>query len=245
MIQPSHEASTTASRTDVLLDAVRRSLEMLDLHNVFACGGTTDVDLTSIGREHGAPSESAVETRRREFAAGRLYAREALNALGLQGATIRRGDHGEPIWPRGITGSISHSAGLCLVVATPDTAVRSIGIDIEVATSLEPGLWPALCSAHELATLRHAANPAIAGRRVLELFSAKEAGYKCQFPMTGEFIDFPAATVHFEANRGRFLIELERPFHDLVGPSPIRGVLATVDDFVVSVALIARGGQGR
>ena len=49
--------------------------------------------------------------RRAEFTAGRACARTALARLGLPTAPVLAGRAGEPRWPAGVTGSITHCAG--------------------------------------------------------------------------------------------------------------------------------------
>ena len=63
------------------------------------------------------PAEEAVvrtagPRRRAEFTAGRACARAALAALGLPAAPVLAGRAGEPRWPAGVTGSITHCAGV-------------------------------------------------------------------------------------------------------------------------------------
>src|SRR5580704_7182950 len=53
----------------------------------------------------------AVEKRRREFITGRACARGALAQLGMGPVAIPSGERGEPCWPVGIVGSITHCAG--------------------------------------------------------------------------------------------------------------------------------------
>ena len=50
--------------------------------------------------------DKAIASRRREFAAGRACAREALAKLGLPPVPILRGEKREPLWPQGIVGSL-------------------------------------------------------------------------------------------------------------------------------------------
>src|SRR6516225_8640665 len=88
--------------------------------------------------------EPAVRTagprRRAEFTAGRRCAREALARLGLPAAPVLAGRAGEPRWPAGVTGSITHCAGYraCAVARTAD--VTALGIDAEPDARLPAGL---------------------------------------------------------------------------------------------------------
>ncbi|PZS40918.1 MAG: 4'-phosphopantetheinyl transferase, partial [Pseudonocardiales bacterium] len=53
----------------------------------------------------------AVDKRRREFRTVRHCARQALRQLGLPPAPVLRGERGEPKWPAGVVGSMTHCAG--------------------------------------------------------------------------------------------------------------------------------------
>ena len=53
----------------------------------------------------------AVDKRRREFRTVRHCARQALRQLGLPPAPVLRGERGEPRWPAGVVGSMTHCAG--------------------------------------------------------------------------------------------------------------------------------------
>src|SRR5207244_6786257 len=63
---------------------------------------------------------------------GRAAAREALARLGHVGdEPIGRGAGGEPLWPEGIVGAISHSGELAVAVVGRRTDFAGIGIDLE------------------------------------------------------------------------------------------------------------------
>ena len=78
---------------------------------------------------------SAVEKRRREFAAGRACARNALAKLGMPEVAIPRGAHGEPVWPAGAVGSITHCDGFCACAVARRELIWSVGIDAEPAVT--------------------------------------------------------------------------------------------------------------
>src|SRR5712691_12919940 len=87
----------------------------------------------------GAPLFAAEQTalagaggrRLAEFATGRACARAALAGLGVPAAAIMPGACGEPLWPAGSTGSITHCAGYRACAAGPAAAVAAVGIDAE------------------------------------------------------------------------------------------------------------------
>ena len=137
------------------------------------------------------PAEAAViatadTVRRREFAAGRAVARAALVRLHAPAGPVLPGRAGEPRWPDGVVGSITHCAGYraCAVGLARDMA--AIGIDAEPCMGLADGLLLAVAGDAErawLAELSTAGQGTPWGR---VLFSAKESVYKAWYPHTGE-----------------------------------------------------------
>lgn len=132
--------------------------------------------------------------RRAEFTAGRECARIALAGLGLPAVPVLAGGAGEPRWPAGVTGSITHCAGYraCAVARTADVA--ALGIDAEPDAGLPAGLIELVADRAERAwTARQAAAGSGAGSAVCWdrlLFSAKEAVGKLWYPLTGNWPGF-------------------------------------------------------
>jgi enterobactin synthetase component D / holo-[acyl-carrier protein] synthase len=169
----------------------------------------------SIGPEPGPelgpglfPGEEAVvrtagPRRRAEFTAGRACARTALAALGLPAASVPAGRAGEPRWPAGVTGSITHCAGYRACAAAWLADIAAIGIDAEPDAGLPAGLIASVADAAERAWIarRTAAGPAVCWDRLL--FSAKEAVAKLWYPLTGQWPGFRQVTV-FPAEAGTF-----------------------------------------
>jgi 4'-phosphopantetheinyl transferase EntD len=93
------------------------------------------------------------------------------------------------------------------VVARRSTCA-GIGFDAEAWGRVRPALWRRIATRPELAWLR--AHPQDAGERwATLLFSAKEAFYKAQFPVSGSSLGFQAAAFH-AVGEGAFEIELHR-----------------------------------
>jgi 4'-phosphopantetheinyl transferase EntD len=133
--------------------------------------------------------------RRTEFTAGRACARTALARLGLPTAPVLAGRAGEPRWPVGVTGSITHCAGYraCAVARTTDLA--GLGIDAEPDAGLPAGLIESVAGPAERAWIawQAAAAPAVCWDRLL--FSAKEAAGKLWYPLTGRWLGSGQLTV--------------------------------------------------
>jgi 4'-phosphopantetheinyl transferase EntD len=134
--------------------------------------------------------------RRREFAAGRTAARLALSYLGELATAVPRGPDRAPIWPKGIVGSISHCEGFCGAVAAREVDVASIGFDVEIAESLPEELHSMIFSPGELHELEVRSRQA--GVDFAKVgFSAKEAFYKCHYPLVGGGLDFRDVVIRF------------------------------------------------
>lgn len=73
---------------------------------------------------------SAVPQRRAEFIAGRWCAHAALGGLGVPASSLPSDTLGGPLWPGGVTGSITHESGICAAAVVRSSFARGIGIDL-------------------------------------------------------------------------------------------------------------------
>jgi 4'-phosphopantetheinyl transferase EntD len=153
-------------------------------------------DLTPMPDEEPLIARS-VAKRRNEFITVRHCARIALGQLGLPTVPILKGDKGEPCWPDGVAGSLTHCAGYRGAVVGRSGVVRSVGVDAEPHDALPDGVLDAISLAverRELATL-----PAgVHWDRIL--FCAKEATYKAWFPLTKRWLGFEDAHITFDVD---------------------------------------------
>ena len=198
------------------------------------------------------PEEEAVlgrpvEKRRREFVTARACARQALGRLGLPEQAIPAGPKGEPRWPTGVVGSITHCAGYRACALARDVELVTIGVDAELDEPLPAGLLPDIALPEERHRLRALASidPTISWDRLL--FSAKEAVYKAWFPLARQWLGFEDATLTIDRARGTFSAHLLVP-----GPT-VRGAvldgfagrwLATDGLLLTAIALPARPVAG-
>jgi 4'-phosphopantetheinyl transferase EntD len=163
----------------------------------------------------------AVEKRRREFATGRACARRALERLGLPPVPIESGARGEPLWPTGVVGSITHCDGYRACAVAKSAQARAVGIDAEPNAPLPEGLLSDIARPEELpllAELSHSA-PAIHWDRLL--FSAKETVYKAWFPLAERWLGFEDATLTIDP-AGTFSARLLVP-GPIVGGNEVTG----------------------
>jgi 4'-phosphopantetheinyl transferase EntD len=154
----------------------------------------------------------AVAKRRLEFARGRACARAALALLGGPSVDILMGRDREPLWPNGFVGSLTHTDGFCAGAVARRDRFAGLGLDAEPDTPLEPTVAEQVASREECerAAARAGHDPARAAHLV---FSAKEAFYKCQFPLTRSFLGFDAVRIEVDENAlSCVLLEAAGPF---------------------------------
>ncbi|CAM5240469.1 4'-phosphopantetheinyl transferase [Streptomyces xanthochromogenes] len=124
--------------------------------------------------------EGAGPRREGEFTTGRWCAHRALARLGVRPVAVGRGTRGEPLWPPGVLGSITHCPGFRAAALCRAGDAWALGIDAEVDAPLPARVRARLISADEARRVR----PENAGERLL--FSAKEAAYKACSALVGD-----------------------------------------------------------
>jgi enterobactin synthetase component D len=154
--------------------------------------------------------ERAVPRRRQEFVAGRSCALDAIRQLdpALSVTDIPIGPFRAPVWPAGLCGSITHSAGWAAAAIARTRDVASLGIDTE------PMIAPATAASIEaqIATrdeMTLAGGAVTASAALTLVFSAKESLFKCLFPIVGRFFEYrDAELVHVDPSARQFSMRL-------------------------------------
>ncbi|MBI4880669.1 MAG: 4'-phosphopantetheinyl transferase superfamily protein [Planctomycetes bacterium] len=189
-------------------------------------------------RVHGAllPEEEqslghAAPKRIREFTAGRVLARRALDLLHLDSGPLLRRPDRTPVWPTGAVGSITHTRGFCGVAVALRSRVRGIGLDAERAADLKDELLPRVCTPREREWFESQAEES-RGMLGKLLFSAKECVYKAQYAVTGRFLGFHEVEVEVEAKVGEFIARIRGTDME------VRGKFAVDGGFVLTGATI-------
>ncbi|OBH18723.1 4'-phosphopantetheinyl transferase superfamily protein [Mycolicibacter terrae] len=178
----------------------------------------------------------SVAKRRNEFVTARYCARLALEELGQPPVPILKGEKGEPCWPAGIVGSLTHCAGFRGAVVGRDTDVRSVGIDAEPHDVLPNGVLDAVSLPAERVELADLPSE-LHWDRIL--FCAKEATYKAWFPLTKRWLGFEDAHISFDSDGGfvsRILIDPAA----LTGPplTELRGRWSVSDGLVLTAIVL-------
>jgi 4'-phosphopantetheinyl transferase EntD len=124
-----------------------------------------------------------------DFSTGRYCATKSLEQLGVENAIIPIGKDREPTWPEGIVGSISHCDSLTGAIVAKSLDYISLGLDIEEIGRVTPDLWDLVFTENEKNFLSGLSEKEVLVQSTV-IFSAKEAFYKFQYPITKIFLDF-------------------------------------------------------
>ncbi|WP_405404634.1 phosphopantetheinyl transferase [Paracoccus sp. Ld10] len=165
----------------------------------------------------------AVPARIREFTAGRTAARQAMTDAGLPPAPVTTNRDRAPRWPDGLSGSITHTAHIAAAIVARQQDWPGLGLDLESACAMDDGMAELI--RHPLDHPPPFLPPALASTL---LFSAKEAAFKAQFPLTGLWIDYRAVALQFSASE----------FSLNVQGVPLTGQWCTVHEIFATTVLI-------
>jgi 4'-phosphopantetheinyl transferase EntD len=153
----------------------------------------------------------AVSQRRMLYALGRACGRDALAEVGLAPVPIGRGGGGEPLWPDGIVGAISHTSSIVAAVVASRTDYAGLGVDVE---ALDRGVDVRIARLVARPTEMAWVNPEAGPDRVIMLFSAKEAMFKALYPREQVWFGFADAELTWRPDRQAFEAELLKDLGD-------------------------------
>ncbi|MCU6359842.1 enterobactin synthase subunit EntD [Enterobacter quasiroggenkampii] len=166
---------------------------------------TTFTDADLLWLPHHAELANAGRKRKAEHLAGRIAAAHALPDHTVPGI----GPSGEPLWPEGVSGSITHSGTQAMAVAVrhPDALV---GIDCEAilpdreAREIQDGI----IDAQEAMSLTRSGYPFALALTLA--FSAKESLFKALYPRVKIYMGFDCARVT-EVTEKTITLAVSRP----------------------------------
>ncbi len=130
--------------------------------------------------------KNAVPERVYEFSAGRMCARRCLSFYGVEGVELLKGKFGEPLWPGGYAGSITHHDNVAVAALAQTGDFLSIGIDLVSQKDFIEDTDLITCH-RELKMMENVesdVDPSIF------IFSIKESAIKIFSPLLQEYIDF-------------------------------------------------------
>lgn len=182
------------------------------LPSAVACVDTTaDIPDAPTAPEEAAALEACTEPRRREFTTTRHCARTAMAALGVPPAGIPSGPKGEPRWPAGLVGSMTHCDGYRAAALSRAADLHAMGIDAEPHRPLPPGVLDSISVPSEREHLRSLEREFPEVHWGTVMFSAKETVYKVFNPLTGRWLGFRDARMTFDPGAGTFRARLLVP----------------------------------
>ncbi len=219
------------AKDDTLIALQRMARKMFP---VSVAIGVTDPRRPGIGLlpAEAAATRGMVRRRREEFTAGRLAARQAMAALACVPSAVPMGTDRAPIWPEGLRGSLTHCATACLAVLTLDNLL--LGADLEPDAPLPDDMTALVCNSAEQNWL--ARQPLqLRGQRARLIFSAKEAAYKAQYPVTRQLFGFQTLQILPDIVAGKFSVTFAEPVGRFSRDSSLAG------SFDIAAGLILTG----
>lgn len=137
----------------------------------------------------------SVKKRQGEFIAGRYMAKLCLESFSIYDYDVAIGPNREPVWPKEIQGSISHTTSQAGAIVTKLKKYRFVGLDIEELCSLHIAKQVSLdiYNKHEFALFFKLGFSTEMITTII--FSAKESLFKATFPYIRQYFGFECARV--------------------------------------------------
>jgi len=173
--------------------------------------------------------KGAILRRVIDFSGGRLCAREALSRLGIPDFPLLAGKDRMPHWPDSVVGSITHTTGYCAAVVAAYSNYLGIGIDAELIGRVDRELWTYIFTDREIDWLSDLTAEDQTTMATV-LFSAKEAFFKCQYPITRKWLEFKDANL--QITRNEFIVHIES--HLLNREEELRGQFVLDGQLVIT-----------
>ncbi len=151
--------------------------------------------------------QNASKKRIQQFLAGRNCAHLAIKKLNFNNQQpILIGNNREPVWPSGLTGSITHINGYSVAVIASTKEISGIGIDIELNSKLNNNIIPNIQTNSEI--IRN--GELSLSDRILcinkLIFSAKESVFKFIYPFVLKYIKFKDVEIILDVETKTFKI---------------------------------------
>lgn len=140
--------------------------------------------LTGAERTH---AEALRGYRQVQFVGGRLALAVAFGELGTRRAPVLTDEHGAPILPEGLVGSITHKQDLAVALVARGRV--GVGVDLEETTRPRPGVAERVLTPRELEAVRTLV-PSRQWVDTVVRFSVKESVYKAIHPTLQRYVGF-------------------------------------------------------
>ncbi|MGI9423652.1 MAG: 4'-phosphopantetheinyl transferase family protein [Hyphomicrobiaceae bacterium] len=177
---------------------------------------------------------NAVPSRKEEFAAGRSFARQAMASLGVTEVPLPAGPDRVPIWPKGIVGSITHTATYAAAAAGRVLdGIVAVGIDLEPIGDLDREIWPVVLTQAEQDWVRR--HPSEDHGLLAKLhFSAKESAFKCQFTLSKQMLEFEDFEIALDMEHKRFTAGFVRDCRQFRAGFVLNGAFCTQSGLIAT-----------
>lgn len=151
------------------------------------------------------------EKRQAQFLAGRIAANNALYHLGgIETQSISIGDHREPIWPKGIIGSISHSENSSIATAlSKSNNDKGAGLDMQAIFKNDDkvNLLNIILSKQDWVIFKKMEDSFPECYLATLIFSAKESFFKAVFSEVNQYFDFNDVSIHsFDLSNNQLIV---------------------------------------
>jgi enterobactin synthetase component D len=181
-----------------------------------------------------------VAKRQAEYLAGRLCARQALHCLTGHAQVPAIGSDRAPLWPPGVSGSITHGAGWAGAMVGFNSQWRGLGLDVEklIPAARAERLASEILTPAELLQLDSLPSEHRV-RRITLTFSAKESLFKALYPLVLRHFYFQDAELLEVDSSGRLRMQLLLDLHpEWPAGSQIEGQYAEFDGYMLSLISI-------
>ena len=216
------------------LDRSHPTVEVLQnlLPELIVSGGSFSSWLKSPAKMEPAQRRVAFETARQK-AVEQCVERLAVAGLS-RNSKVPMGDGGERLWPSGFVGSLTHKGTVVLGAIARTSLVAALGIDLErkgdggltaVASLIDSSQGSGRSKDQEITTLQS--------------FSAKEAIFKAQYPITHRNLSFSDVHIRWSHRKGRTV----HASGSCSGAGPFEVRLRWIREWLIAIAYL-RAGQG-
>jgi 4'-phosphopantetheinyl transferase EntD len=176
--------------------------------------------------------------RLREYSFGRSCAKDGIrNLKGTEILSIPSSSTGEPIWPMGISGSISHKREIVGAVIGDIKVHRSLGLDIEIPKKSDETLIDKVCTSKEKEMIQNL-DRTLWSKYVCILFSAKESFFKFQYPILSLDLHFTDVEVELDILNEAFQVETVKgvKLSTLLVDDKFAGIYRFEKNFLISIS---------
>lgn len=184
---------------------------------------------------------NTAEHQYRQHVAGRQCAQDAIAHFGISNPPMPKSRGGRPSWPPSLVGSITHAGEYAAAAVGECSRFRAIGIDAEIVGEVSSDLWSSVFLPEEIEWIRGLPHPD-QGRAATLMFSGKETFYKCQYEITGQWLEFKDVGIEVIGwNDGGKNFQIHPVRHiDLLKfeVRPLLGYFAFIDQLVLTVMVM-------